>query len=167
MEIPGICLTINTIDLCTDIPDCITAEEIRLAILDGENLGMLLEHVLCGWSLTKAWVWKQLQPYWSLQEKIAIIDAITMKGKGKIVPASLQNKVLNQLPLNHMGIEKHITHSWIHLLVENEHQHRKNNLKLLHMPWFQATEPKDQTVSQENKMRNLHFRLQKIHGKVV
>ena len=35
-EIPGMCTTINAIESCTAIPDCMRAEEIRLAILDNE-----------------------------------------------------------------------------------------------------------------------------------
>ena len=31
---------------CTDIPDCMTVEEIRVATLDNEHLGILSEHML-------------------------------------------------------------------------------------------------------------------------
>ena len=54
----------------------------------------------------KANVQVVLQPYWSLRNEIAIIDGIPMKVRRIIIPASLQNKVLSQLQLNHAGIEK-------------------------------------------------------------
>ena len=63
-----------------------TAEEIRVAILDDEHLGILSEHVLYNWSSTKAEVQKELQPYWSFRDESIIIDRITMKGRRKTVP---------------------------------------------------------------------------------
>ena len=48
----------------------------------------------------------ELQPYWSSRDNIAITDGITMKGRIIVVPASLENKALNHLQLNQMGIEK-------------------------------------------------------------
>ena len=41
-EIPGMCITINTVQLCMDIPDCVRAEEIRTATLDDEHLGIMV-----------------------------------------------------------------------------------------------------------------------------
>ena len=37
-------VTISTIEACKDIPDCMTAQEIRLAKLDDEQLGRLSEY---------------------------------------------------------------------------------------------------------------------------
>ena len=52
-EIPGRYITINAIKSCMDIPDCMAAEDIRIATLDDDHIGMLLEHILYSWSLTK------------------------------------------------------------------------------------------------------------------
>ena len=60
-EISGMCITINAIESCTDIPGCITAEEIRVATLDDQHLGILSEHVFHILSSTKAEVQKELQ----------------------------------------------------------------------------------------------------------
>ena len=46
-----------------DIPDCIRAEEIRLATLDSEQLSMLSEYALHDQPPTKAEQLKELQPY--------------------------------------------------------------------------------------------------------
>ena len=40
-EIAGMCVTINAIESWTDMPDCTTAAEIRVATLDIENLVLL------------------------------------------------------------------------------------------------------------------------------
>ena len=39
-EIPDMHITINTIESCTDIPDCLTAEEIREATLEDNHLNV-------------------------------------------------------------------------------------------------------------------------------
>ena len=59
-EVPSMCITINVVGLCMDIPDCMTGEEIRLATLDDEHLGMLSKYVLCGWPSINGEVWKEL-----------------------------------------------------------------------------------------------------------
>ena len=86
-KILGMRITINSIEMCTDIPDCIPAEEIMLATLDDDHLGMLSKYVLYGWPSTKA-AMQVLQPYWSSRDETAIIDGIVMKGRRIIVPLS-------------------------------------------------------------------------------
>ena len=78
-RIPGMYITINAKESCTDITDCITAEEIRRAMLDDKYIGMLPELIPHGRPLTKAKIQKDLQPYWSFRDEIAIIDGIAMK----------------------------------------------------------------------------------------
>ena len=70
----------------TNIPDCMTAEDIGIAILHDEHLGLLSELILHGWLLTNDEVQKELQPYLSFRDEIAIIHGITMKGR--IIPAA-------------------------------------------------------------------------------
>ena len=42
------CITINTMESCTDLPDCVMAGDIRLAMLDDKHVGMLSEFVFHG-----------------------------------------------------------------------------------------------------------------------
>ena len=44
-------------------------------------------------------VQKNLQPYWSFRDEMAIIDSIVMKGRRIIIPAVLQNQQLKHLLL--------------------------------------------------------------------
>ena len=62
-EIPGMCITINTIDSCIDIPNSLTAEEVRITPIDDHLLCTLSELILHGWPLTKAKEHKELQSY--------------------------------------------------------------------------------------------------------
>ena len=80
---------------CTDIPDCMTGEEIRIAVPDGEHIGMLSYHILQSWPFTKAEEQTDLQPYWSFRDGFAIIASNAMKGRGIVIPVALQDKALN------------------------------------------------------------------------
>ena len=42
---------------------------------------------------------------WSFRDEVAIIDRIVMKGRRVIIPASLWKRTLDQLHVNHIGIE--------------------------------------------------------------
>ena len=76
-----------------DIPDCMIGEEIRITMLDVEYIGMQSELIHCGWPSIKAQVPKDLQPYWSLRDEITIKDDIAVKGRRRIIPAVLQDKL--------------------------------------------------------------------------
>ena len=90
---------------CTDIPGCITADEIRTATVDNESLCILLDLILHGWPSSEAEVQKELQCYWSFWGENVIIDGIAKKGIIIIITVSLQDRALKQLHLIHMGIE--------------------------------------------------------------
>ena len=47
-----------------------------------------------------------IRPYWSYKGDLAVMDGAVMKGRHIIVPQNLQQQVLDQLHLNHMGIQK-------------------------------------------------------------
>ena len=118
--ISGMCITICTLELCTDIPDCMKAEEIRKTILEDEHLTDLEKLIMYSWPSTKSEVQKEIQHYWSIREEIAIIDGIAMKGRRIITPASLSEKARYHLHISYMGIEKtrvlaHDSTYWINM----------------------------------------------------
>ena len=76
------------------VPDWTMAEDVRLATLENEHLGMLSAYVVHDWPSAQAEDWKELQPYRSSRDKIVIIDGIAMKSRIIIIPTSLQIKAL-------------------------------------------------------------------------
>ena len=72
-------MTINAIELHTDIPECMTAEETRSVTIDDEYLGMPSHYIFRSWSSMREEVQQGLQPYCSFKDKIEIIDGITIK----------------------------------------------------------------------------------------
>ena len=57
-------------------------------------------------TINKGKVQMEFQPYWSLRDGSPIINGISIKCRRIILAASLQDKALKQLHLNHLGIEK-------------------------------------------------------------
>ena len=49
---------------------------------------------------------QDIRMYWSFRDDMAVIDRIIMKGRPVIIPHILKTQALNQLQINHMGIEK-------------------------------------------------------------
>ena len=78
---PSMHITINTIELCTDIPDCMTADQMRKVTLEDKQLCALAELLLCNCPSTKTEVKKELQPYLSSRYEIEITDGTAVKGR--------------------------------------------------------------------------------------
>ena len=85
-EITGMYITINAIESYPDIPGCMTAEEIREVTLQYEHLSNLAKFIICIWPSTKTEGLKELQPYWSSLDEIAVIDGIAIAGRRTIIP---------------------------------------------------------------------------------
>ena len=47
-----------------------------------------------------------IRHYWPIRSKLAMVEGLTVKGKGKIIHFQLQKLILQQLHSNNMGIEK-------------------------------------------------------------
>ena len=58
-----------------------TAEEIRITMLNDEDIDMLSELVLYDWPSAKPDVQRDLQPYWAFRDEISITDSTSIKGK--------------------------------------------------------------------------------------
>ena len=54
----------------------------------------------------KEQVLKDIRTYWSFRDVMAVIDGIIMKGRHVIITEVLKAQALNQLHINHIGIEK-------------------------------------------------------------
>ena len=77
-----------------------------------------------------------------------VIDGITMKGRRIIIPASLQERALDQLQINYMGIEKTSVLMCKYIYGINDNVDLENvikNFPVYHS--FQVTQPKDKMLS--------------------
>ena len=68
-----------------------------------------------------------------------------------IIPASLQDKAINELHINHMGKEKNKNASmWINIVDQHEFWYRRSNQKLHHRFWLSG----HMTQAQSNVAQN-------------
>ena len=79
---------------------------IQQATAQDEYLQQLKGYIITGWPEIEDQVLQDIKAYWSFKDDMAVIDGIIMKGRHIIIPGILKTQVLDQLHINHMGIEK-------------------------------------------------------------
>ena len=104
--IKGMELWIDVIQTTTDMPECLSMTELQQASSQDNHLQKLKHFIITGWSYSKEEISEELKLYWSYRDKLAVINSIMLKGRHIIIPNSLKQQVLDQLHINHMGIEK-------------------------------------------------------------
>ena len=109
-------LNINAIETCTDIPECMSAEEIRYASIEDNYMDALLTCMIHRWSSTRTEVIKEVQPYWSLKDEIVVIDQMVMKVKmiNTSIPVERSTESATCHPQGYR--EYKVICLWIHLL---------------------------------------------------
>ena len=76
------------------------------SIHTGQPHPMIKNCLIAGWPDTKDELNVDLKPYWSYRDELAVIDSVILKGRCIVIPNSLRQPILEQLYINHMGIEK-------------------------------------------------------------
>ena len=88
------------------MPECLSMTELQHVSSHDNHLQKLKDFIITGWPHSKDEISEELKPYWSYRDELAVIDGIMLKVRCIIIPNSLRQQVLNQLHINHMGIEK-------------------------------------------------------------
>ena len=99
-------IRIDTIQSATNIPECVSVSQIQQASTQDNHLQCLKSFIITGLPNTKDKLQADLKPYWSYRDELAIIDGVMLKGRHIVIPTSFKQQVLDQLHINHMGIEK-------------------------------------------------------------
>ena len=99
-------IKVNTIWIATDIPECVSISQIQQIFTQDDHLQCLKSFIITGGPNTKEELHTDLKPYWSYRGELAIINRVMLKGRCIIIPTSFKQQVLDQLHVNHMGIEK-------------------------------------------------------------
>ena len=99
-------LQVDVIQTVTDMPECLSMTELQHASSHDNHLQKLKHFIITGWPHSKDNISEELKPYWSYRDELPVINGIMLKGRCIIIPNSLRQQVLDQLHINHMGIEK-------------------------------------------------------------
>ena len=105
-EIAGMQVNVNIVETTTNIPEFMTILELQHETALDNHLQQLKEGIIKGWPENKDNLPQNLRPYWTFQDDMAIIDRVMIKGRFIVIPDKLQKQVLQQLHINHMGMEK-------------------------------------------------------------
>ena len=119
------------------------ADDIRHATIENSHTHVFSTYVMHVWPSIRAYIIKEIQPYWPFREKVAVEDQITMKGRRMMVPASLQK----DHRINCMLIRLLACGSiyWI-----NINTNKANTItKMPYLLDFQSIQPKDKIISHE------------------
>ena len=88
-----------------------------------------------------------LRPYWSYRDDLAVTDGVDMKGRHIIIPVVLKQLVLDQLHLNHMGIEKTKILACKYVYWVNINTDIEKHIKICNVYIeFQQTQPKEKMI---------------------
>ena len=96
----------DVIQTTTDMPECLSVTDLQQALSQDSHIQKLKHFIITGWPNSKDEISEELKPYWSYRDELAVINGIVLKGRHIIIPNSLKQQVLDQLHMNHMGIEK-------------------------------------------------------------
>ena len=103
-------IRVDAIQSMIDIPECMSISQIQQAMAWDGYLQWLENNIISGWPATKDQLHLDIRPYWSYKDDLAVSDGIVMKGSHIIIPVVLKQQVLDQLHVNHMGIQKNYFH---------------------------------------------------------
>ena len=107
-------IRIDAIQTSMNVSECMSIQQIQQATVQDEHLQWLKGYIIAGWPESKDHVYQDIRAFQSFKDDMAVIDGIIMKGSHVIIPGILKTQALDQLHINHMGIEKTLAHKSIY-----------------------------------------------------
>ena len=104
--INGLDLRVDAVQVVTDVPECMSIWQIQQATNQDEHLQRLKCFIITGWPDAREQLHQNIKPYWSIKDDMLVIDSLIMKGRRIVISKVWQQQALDQLHINHMGIEK-------------------------------------------------------------
>ena len=79
-----------------------------------------MEYIIWGWPESKNQLPKNIITYLTFRDDMAVIDGVSIKGRGMVIPEVLQQQALKQLYFNHIGIiTKLLAYKYVYWTVMN------------------------------------------------
>ena len=152
--IKGMELWVDIIQTTTDMPECLSVTDLQQASSQDSHIQKLKHFIITGLPDSKDEVSEKLKPYWSYRDELAVINGMVLKGRHIIIPNILKQQVLDQLHINHIGIEKVklLAHECIywHSINTDIEKYIKQCTTCLE---FQQTQPKEKIIHHEVPLR--------------
>ena len=90
-------IKVDTVQMMTDIPECMSICQIKQATTQDEHQQWLKSLIILDCSDTKDQLHEDIRLYWSLMDDLAVTDGVVMKGRCIIVPEALKQQALDKL----------------------------------------------------------------------
>ena len=143
-------INIHAIHTPTDIPECMSAQDVQSATIHYEHIWQLKEDIICRWAVSRKKITEEIRWYVTFTDNLAVIEGIIMKGRYNIIPEELQKQALDQLHNKHMCIKKTTllvleSINWVNMNVNIENTIKNCSMCLD----FQQTQPRDRIICHE------------------
>ena len=86
--------------------ECMTIHQLQQVMSQDDHLQHFKYHIIQDWPKSRDQIPQDMRTYWMFQDDMALIDGIILKGWHIVIPEALQRQMLQQLHINHIGIEK-------------------------------------------------------------
>ena len=138
IEIHDLDIKVNSIQTATNIPECMSIPQLQQAMAQDDHLQWLKGYVIVGWPENRDQMLWDMRRYQTYQDNMVVINGITKKNRHVVIPKILKTQTLNQLHVDHMGIEKTKLLAcklvyWVNINLDIE-----NHIKLHYMPYISA-----------------------------
>ena len=88
--IKGVELWVDIIQTTTDMPECLSMTDLQQVLSQDSHIQKLKHFIITGWPNSKDEVSKELKPYWSYRDKLAVIHGMVLKHRCIIISNSLK-----------------------------------------------------------------------------
>ena len=118
-------LNIDAKQATTNIPECMTVHELQQATPQDEHLQHPKDHIIKGWPESRDQIPQDMRTYQMFWDDMAVFGWIILKERHIVIPEALHRLTLQQLHVNHMGIEEtklyvHESIYWIGMNLDTE-----------------------------------------------
>ena len=79
-EIKGMQISINAIQLTTNMPECMTFNELKEITSQDQHLQQLMEYIIQCVPGNKEQLPPDIRTYWMFRDNMAVIDGVVIKG---------------------------------------------------------------------------------------
>ena len=148
-ETHGMNVRLDGIQMLMNVPEYMSVQQIQQSTAQ-----WLKGYIIAGWPEIKDEVQWDIRPYCSFKDDMTVIDRIIMKGKHVIISEILKTQALDQLHINHMGIEKNKLLACKSIYLANITDDNENFIKkCTTCLTFQQTQPKGKMIYHEILVR--------------
>ena len=98
-------ISINVIQSITNIPECMTMNELQEATSQDQHLQYFMKYVIQGWPECKNQLPQDIRTYWMFRDDMAVVNGKVIKDRHIVILGALQQQVLKQLHTYHIGIK--------------------------------------------------------------